>query len=266
MRAVAREVLAGGELEHAEHASRRSRRRARASPPPHEQPDDDRDEPREDRDLRHRHAAERVRRPLADRPSVRSAGLRALLARPACLTSARDSRRCERHRARCALSGLRALARASLRVLGGHRVGEDTPRGDPVAALATTALECRRMNGQKPLELILARNLLSSISTPAFLVGEEGRCCSTTRRRRRCSGGGFEETRLDARREWTAEFGPFDGDDCRSPTTRSRRRSPCATTGRITALPDPRRPRRPSRRRGERDPDRRASAARPARS
>ncbi len=30
------------------------------------------------------------------------------------------------------------------------------------------------MSVQKPLELILARNLLSSISTPAFLVGEDG--------------------------------------------------------------------------------------------
>jgi phosphoribosyl 1,2-cyclic phosphodiesterase len=30
------------------------------------------------------------------------------------------------------------------------------------------------MSAQKPLELILARNLLSSISTPAFLVSEDG--------------------------------------------------------------------------------------------
>ena len=30
------------------------------------------------------------------------------------------------------------------------------------------------MSAQKPLELILARNLLSSISTPAFLVSDHG--------------------------------------------------------------------------------------------
>ena len=33
---------------------------------------------------------------------------------------------------------------------------------------------------QKPLELILARNLLSSISTPAFLVDAEGTLVSVS--------------------------------------------------------------------------------------
>ena len=61
------------------------------------------------------------------------------------------------------------------------------------------------MVAQKPLELILARNLLSSISTPAFLVGEAAGALLGRR---------FEEAGMMSANDWTAEFGPF-GDDGR---------------------------------------------------
>jgi PAS domain-containing protein len=68
------------------------------------------------------------------------------------------------------------------------------------------------MNGQKPLELILARNLLSSISTPAFLVGEEG-LLFYNEAAAAMLGRRFEEIGSIPAAAWTAEFGPFDDDD-----------------------------------------------------
>ncbi len=69
------------------------------------------------------------------------------------------------------------------------------------------------MNGQKPLELILARNLLSSISTPAFLVGEEGLLLFYNEAAAAMLGRRFEELGSIPAIEWTAEFGPFDDND-----------------------------------------------------
>jgi PAS domain-containing protein len=69
------------------------------------------------------------------------------------------------------------------------------------------------MSAQKPLELILARNLLSSISTPAFLVGDEGLLLFYNEAAAAMLGRRFEETGTMTASNWTAEFGPFDGDD-----------------------------------------------------
>jgi PAS domain-containing protein len=66
------------------------------------------------------------------------------------------------------------------------------------------------MSAQKPLELILARNLLSSISTPAFLVGEQGELLFFNEAAGALVGRRFEETGTLAAQEWVAEFGPFD--------------------------------------------------------
>jgi PAS domain-containing protein len=66
---------------------------------------------------------------------------------------------------------------------------------------------------QKPLELILARNLLSSISTPAFLVGEEGALLFYNEAAGALVGRRFEETGVMSAQDWTAEFGPFGPDD-----------------------------------------------------
>lgn len=69
------------------------------------------------------------------------------------------------------------------------------------------------MSAQKPLELILARNLLSSISTPAFLVGEEGMLLFYNEAAGAMLGRGFEETGKLTAIQWTSKFGPFGEDE-----------------------------------------------------
>jgi PAS domain-containing protein len=63
---------------------------------------------------------------------------------------------------------------------------------------------------QRPLELILARNLLSSISTAAFLVDAEGQVIFFNEGAGSLLGRSFEETGRMQAQEWTAMFGPFD--------------------------------------------------------
>lgn len=69
------------------------------------------------------------------------------------------------------------------------------------------------MSAQKPLELILARNLLASISTPALLVGQEGVLLFYNDAAAALLGRRFEESGTMTAQEWTAEFGPFDEQD-----------------------------------------------------
>jgi PAS domain-containing protein len=65
---------------------------------------------------------------------------------------------------------------------------------------------------QKPLELILARNLLTSIATPAFLVARDGTMLFYNEAAGALLGVPFEESgRMDPG-EWTSSFGPFDGE------------------------------------------------------
>ena len=66
---------------------------------------------------------------------------------------------------------------------------------------------------QKPLELILARNLLSSIITPAFLVGGDGQLLFFNEAAAAMLGRRFEETGTLTSAQWTGEFGPFGVDD-----------------------------------------------------
>jgi PAS domain-containing protein len=66
------------------------------------------------------------------------------------------------------------------------------------------------MSEQKPLELILARNLLSSISTPAFLVDAEGTLVFFNEAAGALVGRRFEETGAMRPQEWGEAFGPFD--------------------------------------------------------
>ncbi len=70
------------------------------------------------------------------------------------------------------------------------------------------------MNGQKPLELILARNLLSSVSTPAFLVGDQGTLLFYNEAAAALLGRRFEDSGTLSASEWTSEFGPY-GEDGR---------------------------------------------------
>lgn len=63
---------------------------------------------------------------------------------------------------------------------------------------------------QKPLELILARNLVTSIATPAFLVANDGSLLFYNEGAGALLGVPFEEMgRMDPT-EWIGSFGPFD--------------------------------------------------------
>jgi len=67
-----------------------------------------------------------------------------------------------------------------------------------------------RSHTQKPLELILARNLLTSISTPAFLVDASASVVFYNEAAAALLGRSFEEAGRMTADEWTAAFGPFD--------------------------------------------------------
>ena len=69
------------------------------------------------------------------------------------------------------------------------------------------------MSPQRPLELILARNLLASISTPGMLVGEGGRLLFYNEAAAAMLGRRFEESGAMEASEWTELFGPFDESD-----------------------------------------------------
>ncbi|HVT00074.1 MAG TPA: hypothetical protein VHE08_06110 [Solirubrobacterales bacterium] len=64
---------------------------------------------------------------------------------------------------------------------------------------------------QKPLELILARNLMSALSTPAFLVDEGGLLVFYNEAAGTLLGKGFEEVGHVGPSEWGGLFGPYDG-------------------------------------------------------
>jgi len=63
---------------------------------------------------------------------------------------------------------------------------------------------------QRPLELILARNLMSALSTPAFLVDEGGVLAFYNEAAGILLGKRFEELGTVGPQEWGAMFGPFD--------------------------------------------------------
>jgi PAS domain-containing protein len=63
---------------------------------------------------------------------------------------------------------------------------------------------------QKPIELILARNLMSSLSTPAFLVDDEGTLVFYNDAAAALLGRRFEEAGKMTPDEWGATWGPLD--------------------------------------------------------
>ena len=65
---------------------------------------------------------------------------------------------------------------------------------------------------QKPLELILARNLLTSISTPAFLLDADAAVVFYNEAAAAVLGRSFEEAGRMSAEQWTETFGPFDKD------------------------------------------------------
>ena len=68
------------------------------------------------------------------------------------------------------------------------------------------------MQAQKPLELILARNLLTSISTPAFLVDDQATLVFYNEAAGALLGRSFEDVGRMSPEEWIATYGPF-GED-----------------------------------------------------
>lgn len=65
---------------------------------------------------------------------------------------------------------------------------------------------------QRPLELILARNLMSALSTPAFLVDEGGLLVFYNEAAGALLGKRFEELGTVGVEEWAPLFGPLDAD------------------------------------------------------
>ncbi|HEU4979556.1 MAG TPA: PAS domain-containing protein [Solirubrobacteraceae bacterium] len=67
-------------------------------------------------------------------------------------------------------------------------------------------------SSQKPIELILARNLMASLSTPAFLVDEDGVLIFYNEAAGAMLGKRFEEAGAMPPEEWGTAFGPMDED------------------------------------------------------
>lgn len=67
----------------------------------------------------------------------------------------------------------------------------------------------KKKKGQRPLELILARNLLTRISTPAFLVDSEATLVFYNEAAAALLGRSFEDSGQMSASEWTRAFGPI---------------------------------------------------------
>jgi PAS domain-containing protein len=65
-------------------------------------------------------------------------------------------------------------------------------------------------SAQKPLEVILARNLITSLSTPAFLVGNDGELLFYNEAAGAFLGTPFEELGRTPAQEWLERFGPYE--------------------------------------------------------
>lgn len=63
---------------------------------------------------------------------------------------------------------------------------------------------------QRPVELILARSLIATLSTPGFLVDEEGIVVFFNDAAGALLGVRFEEVGRMGPERWSTEFGPFD--------------------------------------------------------
>jgi PAS domain-containing protein len=67
-----------------------------------------------------------------------------------------------------------------------------------------------RNDDEQPLELILARNLVSIVSIAALLVDVEGRIVFYNDTAADVIGSPFEEIGTMSRRDWNARYGPVD--------------------------------------------------------
>ena len=69
--------------------------------------------------------------------------------------------------------------------------------------------DCPMDSAQKPLEVILARNLITSLSTAAFLVGDDGSLLFYNEAAGALLGMPFEDAGRMPASEWLETFGPF---------------------------------------------------------
>jgi PAS domain-containing protein len=74
---------------------------------------------------------------------------------------------------------------------------------------------------QRPLELILARNLLSNLSTPAFLVNRAGDALFYNEAAGALFGRRFEDAGVMRAEEWSARYGPLDDEGRPIPVERA---------------------------------------------
>lgn len=95
---------------------------------------------------------------------------------------------------------------------------------------------------QRPLELILARNLLSTLSTPAFLANGPGDIVFYNEAAGMVLGRRFEESGAMSATDWVETFGPVDDDGAPIPvedqplTQALRRNRPGHSRHRIKSL------------------------------
>jgi PAS domain-containing protein len=95
---------------------------------------------------------------------------------------------------------------------------------------------------QRPLELILARNLLSALSTAAFLANQAGEIVFYNEAAAVLLGRRFEDRGTMSAQEWVEEFGPIDDDGRPIPieqqplTAALRRNRPAHTRHRIRSF------------------------------
>jgi PAS domain-containing protein len=96
--------------------------------------------------------------------------------------------------------------------------------------------------GQRPLQLILARNLMAGLSTPAFLVDDQGVLIFYNEAAGAVLGKRFEEMGRMTPAEWGSAFGPFDDQGGQLPfeelplTVALRRNRPAHSRFRIRSL------------------------------
>jgi PAS domain-containing protein len=70
----------------------------------------------------------------------------------------------------------------------------------------------KREDVEQPLELILARNLISIISIAALLTDSDGRIVFFNEAAAEIIGAPFEEIGVLEQDEWSARYGPFGSD------------------------------------------------------
>src|SRR3954453_21586299 len=96
----------------------------------------------------------------------------------------------------------------------GHRSISDGRRAVARAALVLTrsrGVPAASVSGRR-VELIIARNLISSLELAAFIVDDEGVVRFFNDSAGQLLGQRFEDAGPLPREEWSARFGPFDGD------------------------------------------------------